>query len=355
VDTQLDLNKFRTLIPISSLYEDSLLYLAQQTQIEHLQRHDRLFEIGDEDADSVFLISGAVRETSSTMHESEIRAGSEDALYALANFKPRQFYAEVITDSATIARVDSNLLEKLLAWGQFAPDLPPTLGHQSTVGPNAEDSEWMMSMLQTTDFLRLPSGNIHALFSRLQEIPVKAGDSIVEMGAPGDFYYMIKRGRCKVYRPVGSRGENLLAELGPCASFGEEALVSDAPRNASVAMLTDGILMRLSKKDFTELLEEPLLNWVEGQTAADLLADGAVRVDVRLESEYQKSALPGAINIPLHRFRSKAPALDRSKQYILYCDTGQRSSAAAFLLGQLGFDVYVLKGGYSHSHAHQEP
>ncbi|HEB95828.1 MAG TPA: cyclic nucleotide-binding domain-containing protein [Sedimenticola thiotaurini] len=350
MDIELDLNKFRTLIPISSLYEDSLLYLARNTRVEQLQRGDRLFEIGDEDPYSIFLLAGGVRETSSRMHDAEIFAGSEEALYALANFKPRQFQAEVITPTATIARVDSNLLEKLLAWGQFAPDLPPTLGERPTVGPNAEDSEWMMSMLQTTAFLRLPSGNIHALFSRLQEVPVKAGDLIVEMGAPGDYYYMIKKGRCKVFRPVGSHGENLLAELGPCASFGEEALVSDAPRNASVKMLTDGILMRLSKKDFTELLEEPLLNWVEGQEAADLLADGAVRVDVRLESEFRKSALPGAINIPLHRFRSRAPSLDRTKKYILYCDTGQRSSAAAFLLGQLGFDVYVLKGGYSHSH-----
>ena len=104
-----------------------------------------------------------------------------------------------------------------------------------------------------TAFLKLPAANIQTLFSRLQELSVKAGDEIVKFGAPGDYYYIIKQGRCKVFRPVGS-GEHTLAELGPCDSFGEEALISEAPRNATVTMLTDGKLMRLSKRDFVELL-----------------------------------------------------------------------------------------------------
>ena len=70
-------------------------------------------------------------------------------------------------------------------------------------------------------------------------------------------------------------------------------------------------------------------------------------MDVRLENEYHNSGLPGAVNIPLHRLRDHIPDLNRLQKYILYCDTGQRSSAGAFLLGQRGFDTYVLKGGIS--------
>ena len=101
--------------------------------------------------------------------------------------------------------------------------------------------------------------------------------------------------------------------------------------------------------DFVELLEEPLLNWVDAQTASDLISEGAIRVDTRLESEFRNSALPGAINIPLHQLRKQAGSMNRLQKFVLYCDTGQRSSAGAFLLGQLGFDAYVLKGGISHS------
>lgn len=348
MDMNLDLNKFRTLIPINALYDDSLLFLAGQSTLERLKAGDVIFNIGDEDTDSIFLLTGTVRETSANSQHSDISSGSEEALYALGNFKPRQFKAKVISERATLVRVNTQLMEKLLAWGQFAPDFPPNERIRPAKAPNAEDSEWMMSMLQTKVFLKLPAANIQSLFSRLVEIKVKAGDQIIAYGTPGDYYYMIKEGRCKVFRPVG-HGENTLAELQRCDSFGEEALISDSPRNATVTMLTDGKLMRLSKADFVELLEEPLLNWVDAQTAADLIDEGAIRVDTRLESEFRKSALPGAINIPLHQLRKQAGSMNRLQKFVLYCDTGQRSSAGAFLLGQLGFDAYVLKGGITHA------
>ncbi len=344
---ELDLNKFRTLIPINALYDDSLLHLADNTRVEQLSRGDLLFDIGDQDSDSVYLLSGEISETSESGEESYINAGSETALYALANFKPRQLRAEVISASATVARVDTQLLEKLLTWDQFSPDRP-LAGDAAgeTPGPDAAESEWMISLLRSRPFLDLPATNIQSLFSRLEEVRVSAGTIVVEMGEPGDYYYIIREGRCRVSRPVGS-GENILAELGNYHCFGEEALISNAPRNARVTMLTDGRLMRLSKRDFTELLEQPLLNWVSAQGATDLIAAGAVRVDVRLESEFQNSGLPNSINIPLHRLRERATELDRDKAYVFYCDTGQRSSAGAFLLGQMGFEVYVLKGGLS--------
>jgi rhodanese-related sulfurtransferase len=43
--------------------------------------------------------------------------------------------------------------------------------------------------------------------------------------------------------------------------------------------------------------------------------------------------------------RLKADSLDPNKQYITYCDTGRRSSAAAFLLSERGLKAYCLKGG----------
>ena len=51
------------------------------------------------------------------------------------------------------------------------------------------------------------------------------------------------------------------------------------------------------------------------------------------------------MNIPLFMLRLKADNLDASKPYITYCDTGRRSSAAAFLLSERGLEVYCLQGG----------
>ncbi|MES9870255.1 MAG: cyclic nucleotide-binding domain-containing protein [Sedimenticola sp.] len=344
---ELNLEKFRTLIPINSLYEDNLLHLAQQTSVEYHGRGDVLLEIGDESPESLFLMSGEVMETSAENKRKRVAADSEEARYALANLRPRQFRVEVISESATIARVDANLLDKMLAWGQFAPSTPTT-GMEVTEfeGNGVDEAEWMVAILQTSAFLRLPSANIQRLFDKMEPYRVKAGQVVIKQGDPGDYYYMIKDGRCKVTRPSES-GTKVLAELGRCDSFGEEALISDKPRNATVTMLTDGTLMRVSKTDFLELLEEPLLSWIDLHEASRMAHEGAIRVDVRLESEFKNTRIKGAINIPLYLLRLRAPRLDRNKRYILYCDTGQRSSAAAFLLSQRGYDVYVLKGGLS--------
>src|SRR5208282_3595978 len=118
-----------------------------------------------------------------------------------------------------------------------------------------------------------------------------------------------------------------LAELSIGDTFGEEALISEAKRNATVAMATDGVLMRLNKQDFRELMNEPLQQWVTYEEARETIAKGGRWLDVRLPSEFQNLALEGAVNIPLYFIRLKLTALDRNVPYVLYCDTGRRSSA----------------------------
>jgi rhodanese-related sulfurtransferase len=72
---------------------------------------------------------------------------------------------------------------------------------------------------------------------------------------------------------------------------------------------------------------------------------------VRLPSEHQTLAIEGSLNIPLYLIRLKLSTLDRNVPYVVYCDTGRRSSAAAYLLVERGFDAYVLKGGLSDANA----
>jgi rhodanese-related sulfurtransferase len=75
------------------------------------------------------------------------------------------------------------------------------------------------------------------------------------------------------------------------------------------------------------------------------VANGAEWLDVRFASEYAYHHIEGAMNAPLHELRSFIQQLDNSKEYIVYCQTGRRSSAAAFILAQFGFKALVLEGG----------
>ena len=136
-----------------------------------------------------------------------------------------------------------------------------------------------------------------------------------------------------------------LAELKSGDAFGEEALVSEAKRNATVSVITDGDLLRVRRADFNELLREPLLRRLGFHEAVRKVASGALWLDVRYPSEYQYDKLPGATNVPLAEVRNMFAVLDRSREYVAYCQSGRRSAAAAFLFAQRGFRVSLLEGG----------
>ena len=127
----------------------------------------------------------------------------------------------------------------------------------------AGSDDWMTTLLQTNAFHRIPPANIQAIFQRLQRTPCRAGEVVIKQGDEGDYFYIIVQGKCAVTRETPLSREGIkLAELNVGDTFGEEALIAEAKRNATVTMMTDGVLMRLNKQDFRELMNEPLLQWV---------------------------------------------------------------------------------------------
>ena len=343
----IDRKTLRALVPTNVLNTENFEELVGKTYIEEVRQGETIFNEGDMDRKSVYLVEGRV-DLSSGSDRMTVVSGTEAALHPLANHQPRQYNA-IATLPSRIIRIDSDLLDVLLAWDQLAGIEVDEI--QTKQDPDADvtvmdATDWMTRVLQTKAFLQIPPANIQALFMRVQEVEVKAGDTIIKEGDEGDYYYMIQQGRCKVTRSSRAGSELTLATLGAGDAFGEEALLSETKRNADVIMLTDGILMRLSKRDFNELLKEPMLSWVSNEEADALVKnEGAVWVDVRLESEHKHSNIAGSINIPLFTLRLKAETLDPNKPYILYCNHGRQSSACAYLLSERGLKAYCLKGG----------
>ncbi len=329
----------KTLVPINSLTPENFRELANQAVIEKFPAGSQLFKQGDHDGYSIYLLEGEVDLTSASTHQSlHVKAGSDEARYALAQLKPRQ-YTGTATTPVTIARVDSHLLDRLLTWDQ-------TTGYEVTEFDGSEDTEWMMRMLRSATFQQLPPSNINALFARFAPVEVKAGQAIIRQGEPGKNYYVIKAGKASVSHKGNKAAKvSLLAQLGEGDGFGEEALLSGAPRNATVVMLTDGVLMRIGKKDFDELMREPLVKWVTLDEARMQAQAGAKLLDVRTEDEFRHGTIKGSVNLPLPMLRLMAAKLDPKSHYIVFCQTGSRSCAAAFLLSQRGFEVSVLRGG----------
>ncbi len=75
----------------------------------------------------------------------------------------------------------------------------------------------------------------------------------------------------------------------------------------------------------------------------------AVILDVRTQSEWEEGIIPGAIHIDIYKgqgFIYEVDALDKSKNYYVYCKAGGRSAQACSIMNQLGFEnTYNLLGG----------
>ena len=205
---------------------------------------------------------------------------------------------------------------------------------------------WMTRMLQNPLFQRLSPAQLQALFRRMTGVDVAAGKVVVRQGDPGDYCYFIVDGRCEIVHEGRRAPPLLLAELSSGDCFGEDALISDLPRSATVTMRTAGRLMRLSRADFIDLISGPMMLRLNHANAATRIGDDTADwLDVRPKREFDLGHLPGSVNLPLMLLRLKCAVLDHRRLQICVCDTGQRSAVAAFVLSQRGFDTAVLDGG----------
>ncbi len=343
MSTRIDVDQLKKLIPINSLSPDNLREISSKTDVLTINSGRYLLKKGDMDKKHVYLISGKVELLNEKQLIKTIEAGKEEALQPLAHNQPRKLSARATTDCSYIA-LDSNLLDIMMTWNQTG------VYHVEVLDDSKEEStdeDWMTQLLHTKAFHKVPPANIQAIFMRMQQVEYKAGDVVIKQGEEGEYFYIIKSGRALVTRSTPSNPKGIkLAELGPGDSFGEEALISESTRNATIAMLCKSNLVRLAKSDFISLLNEPLQNYISFEEALTEVNSGdAEWLDVRLPAEFKLKHIKESVNSPLISMRLKIKTLDPGKKYILCCETGRRSSAAAYVLGEHGIQCLVLKEG----------
>jgi CRP-like cAMP-binding protein len=345
--TPSDLALLRTLSPLDSMKRESLAALAKNVSRREVAAGRILFREEDTERQTYYLLTGSVDLLKEGEIMGTVRGGSEQAKNPLAHAIPRP-YSAVATTRVEYLLIDSEFLDVMVTFDQTGAYHGSEL-HRVDMNPGeagAPGTDWMTTLLQAKAFHKVPPANIQAIFMRLQRVDYRAGDVVIKQGDNGDYFYVVVKGKCAVTRetPLNKEGTRL-AELTMGDTFGEEALISSAKRNATVTMLSEGYLMRLGKEDFRSLLNEPFLEWVDYATAKRIAAGGGKWLDVRLPSEYEQYHAPAALNIPLYALRLKIKMLDPNTHYVVCCDTGRRSSAGAYILSERGFQASVLRDG----------
>jgi CRP-like cAMP-binding protein/rhodanese-related sulfurtransferase len=333
-----------SLIPINGLEERLQEQVLAQGDVLEFKKKKTIFEAGARDPYTYYLLEGELELLAKGAAPMRMTGGDSNANRALAQLQPRRYTAKALSP-VTVFRIERAVLDHILSDEQLLEE-GSGIVEVAELEEEHDDGDWMTRLISSELFTRLPHDHIQQFFAELEAVEVRADEVVVEQGTPGDFLYIVAEGKAAVTRRAPGAGQDLqLAILKEGDTFGEEALISNSPRNASVKMLSDGFIMRLPKSSFQKLVSNPTLKAVPYSEACKLVEQGAVWLDVRFKDEHESNAIEGSRNIPLNLMRVEAAKLDKSKRYVVYCDSGARSSTAAFLLARCGVDASYLAGG----------
>ncbi|MBT7951121.1 MAG: cyclic nucleotide-binding domain-containing protein [Gammaproteobacteria bacterium] len=328
------------LVPIKELSESSQKTLLETATVETIESGSFLFEQGDVDDNAHFLLVGKLEMMAMDETTFTIEAGSKQSFFPLGQMQPRQYSAKAL-GVVQVLKTSKSKLESLL---DSEKNLPLSVSEENDdldTGYN-----WMTHLLESKIFSSIPPENIQKIFALFEEVHFNKGESVIKQGEPGDYYYFIQAGKFDVLRHVSKQNKTFkLATLQEGDGFGEEALLGDTPRNASVIATTKGTLMRITKEAFLNLIRDPVINTVSYEQALQLKSDGAIWIDVRFPKEFKHCCAADSINMPLDMIRVQMNKLSPEKNYVVYCDNGARSAIAAYLLLNNGFVVSYLSEG----------
>lgn len=336
----------RKLFPLETMPARQYNTLCSEIEITETPKGSFLFKLGDEPDSYIYLIQGSVSLEAEEFKIVTINAGTDSAKFAIAHQFPRQISARAAEDVRYVS-LNLNAFDK-----QETEDIEE---ENNYMVENEDDSEkeisedWMSALLKSPIFQRLPAMNLQQVLISLEEVEFKKGEIIFNQGDIGDYYYLVRKGRCALSRRASDRAKEIkLLNLRENDTFGEDSLLSGEPRSMTITAISDMVLSRIDKERFIKLIKEPALSYINYQHLLDErdLSDELVIVDVRPADDYKENHIEGSQNIPFFSLRLHVKDLKKqSKKIALVCDDGTLSEAAAFVLIKNRIDAEVLKGG----------
>ena len=327
----------RQLVPFNELFGQQFHEALKCCELVTIPPRKKLFKRGQREPYDYYLLSGSVDLVDGEFNITSLRQGDPECRHALDNRPPHR-YSAITTDTCELLKVDRQRLELAMTWGQA--------GDYSVLDAAEDEVDWMSALLESEVFTGIPPANIQRLFTAFKNTEKSLGEVVVAEGEQGDLFYVIEHGSALGTKQEGPKAVQL-ARLGPGDLFGEEALIGDTTRNATVTMETDGALMFLEKAEFKNLLEGPVLHRISESDLEAMAADDTelVLVDVRLSGEFRHFHRKQAVNIPLNKLRERSERLSRSATYVVVDNAGPRAELGAFLLIKAGLKTFLLQSG----------
>jgi putative peptide zinc metalloprotease protein len=202
--------------------------------------------------DRLYLISGG---------QAEVSTEGTKGPVPLATLGPGEMFGEIALlepggkRQATVSAT-TDLLTLSLAAPAFDRVLDAHPEARSAFSEAAEEMLVAKFLKQASPFATLDPDRLRHLASRLERLSVPAGEDVVRQGEMGDACFLLRGGQVEVLVRHEEGEERGVATLGPGSLFGEAALLTDAPRNATVRALEPCELLALRRADLLEAVGE---------------------------------------------------------------------------------------------------
>lgn len=337
------LDELKNYYPFNKMEEKFLPLLLQQFDVQEYQKGDDIFANDDNKIFAKYVIDGIVEISYPTGRQKILKSTSLQSYYPVGEVNTKKRLTSVVTSKTAKVMVMNNIfLDQFTVWDNLykeSEEDSPLRGHDSY--------QWVVGLLQSKAVKMLPRGHVDQIFKNLEPMYVSSGDEIITEGDSGDYCYIIVKGIAEIYK-CAADGENLIATSEEGVLFGENALVSNEPRTASVRMKTNGVLMKMVGEKFSSLLKSHVVRWLTTDATYQMCLEGAVLLDVREKDEFSELSFSDSINIPMDKLREECEEkLDKNIPIVTCSSVGMRCASAAFLLATLGYDVYSMQGGIS--------
>lgn len=338
--------------PFHQLDAEALKLLQRRVKTIEYKRGQTLVRRTSKQSEKLtFLLSGSAELRRSFFDRAMLHAGSDQALQPLDYLLLSDGGQIVALEDCCVAQVSRDLIDRSLA-SNVSNDYSVASLHESDltddylVSDGQVSVDWMSRFLQSPLAQNLPALAIQQALARLVPMEMAKGDVIVRRGSIGDALFVVQRGMACVQTETQGiyRGREISLMAGDY--FGEESLVAETPRNATVVMESDGVVARLERKDFDKLIRPHVISeaddaLMERSLTADC-DDKLVVIDVRFPIEFRQDGLPHAVNIPISVLRARLNLLDKQRVHLITRHGGRRAELATFLLRQAGFNAYLM-------------
>lgn len=341
--------------PVDLATDEGAQDILASAQVLELGRNKILFKKAPPPDETYYLLDGEVEIRESFENRKRVEAGTDDARNALeeqckggatvrALGEVRILVLSRDAIDSALANSDGGLNEGLASLDvQILTDDDEVL--EEARFDDAYSEDWMANILDSPLLACLSASDIQRCFMELERVEVKESDEIVTAGTRGEHFYILMQGEAEVLTEPKGPFAGQTFDLAPGDYFGEEALVADTIRNATVRMASDGAVGRLNREQFDAIFRKSLIQTIASDKAQGFLNGQGMNyqlLDVRFPPEFRHEHREGAQNLPIVLLRKKLRELDRKCTYLVTPEGGRRSDLAVFLLRQSGLNAYLI-------------